>query len=88
MATYKINKKVLLQESVGEVVRGGLQKYLGVNYAAKDGYKTKPDGSVSYTHPNSRANDSANHPDQPDNEMRSMEQYEKDFKHVGELGHH
>ena len=87
MATYKINKKVLLQESVGEVVRGGLQKYLGVNYAAKDGYKTQPNGNVSYTHPQSRANDSSNHSNQPDNDMRSMKQLEKDFEQMGELRH-
>lgn len=88
MARYKIDKAALLQESVGEVVRGGLQKYMGIKYDAKDGYKTQPNGNVSYTHPNSRANDSSNHPDQPDNNgMRSMEQHEKDFEHMGELRH-
>lgn len=88
MAKYKINKEALLQESVGEIVRGGLQKYMGVKYAAKDGYATKPDGSVSYTHPQSRANDSSNHPDQPDNNgMRSMDDLEKDFPKMGELHH-
>ena len=50
---YKINKNLILQEDIGPIVRGGLQKYLGVNYSEKDGYKNEKDGSVSYRHPDS-----------------------------------
>ena len=86
MAKYKINKEVLLQESVGEVVRGGLQKYMGVNYDEKNGYKTQPNGNVTYNHPDTIAKQTV--APTPTSEMRSMDQFEKDYEKAGELNHH
>lgn len=86
MAKYKINKEILLQESVGEVVRGGLQKYMGVNYNEKDGYKTQSNGNVTYNHPDTISKQTIT--STPVSEMRSMDQFEKDYEKAGELNHH
>lgn len=77
---YKINKNLILQEDIGPIVRGGLQKYLGVNYSEKDGYKNEKDGSISYTHPDSIKNMT------PKYEMKSMDEFEDDVKNAGRLG--
>ena len=88
MAKYKINKEVLLQESVGEVVRGGLQKYMGVNYDEKNGYKTQPNGNVAYNHPDTIVKQTVTPAPTPTSEMKSMDQFEKDYEKAGELNHH
>ena len=88
MAKYKINKEVLLQESVGEVVRGGLQKYMGVNYDEKNGYKTQPNGNVTYNHPDTIVKQPVTQTQTPTSEMKSMDQFEKDYEKAGELNHH
>lgn len=88
MAKYKINKEVLLQESVGEVVRGGLQKYMGVNYDEKNGYKTQPNGNVTYNHPDTIAKQTVTQTPTSTSEMKSMDQFEKDYEKAGELNHH
>ncbi len=88
MAKYKIIKEVLLQESVGEVVRGGLQKYMGVNYDEKNGYKTQPNGNVAYNHPDTIVKQTVTQAPTSTSEMKSMDQFEKDYEKAGELNHH
>ena len=75
---YTIDKQALLQEDIGPIVRGGLQRYLGVNYNAKDGYKTEKDGSVSYRHPDSIEKHKP--------EMGTMDDYNKSLEHAGQFG--
>lgn len=83
MATYKINKQVLLQEDFSSAVRGGLEKAGLVKYFEKDGYKHNPDGSIAYEHPDTI------HKNIPKNTgMKSMEDFGKDSEKAGELGHH
>ena len=75
---HKINKKVLLEEGLGEsltasgdIIRGGLQRFVGVNYDKKDGYNTEANGRVTYnsknnTGPTEVQNDRASAPEQSD----------------------
>jgi hypothetical protein len=84
MATYKINKQVLLQEDFSSAVKVGLEKAGIMKYSEKDGYKHNPDGSITYEHPDTI------HKTQPQSNggMKSMDDFWRDSAKAGELGHH